>query len=83
MGKRRGHGEGSIYEWPKGSGKWHAMLDLGFIGGKRKRKMLYGRTRKEVAEKLKAAQAALQQGVNIAPERQTVQPGCPVGLCHE
>lgn len=72
MGKRRGHGEGSIYEWPKGSGKWHAMLDLGCVGGKRKRKMLYGRTRKEVAEKLKAAQAALQQGVNIAPERQTV-----------
>lgn len=73
MGKRRGHGEGSIYEWPEGSGKWHAMIDLGYVNGKRKRKMLYGKTRKEVAEKLKSAQAALQQGKNIAPERQTVQ----------
>lgn len=49
------------------------MIDLGYVNGKRKRKMLSGKTRKEVAEKLKAAQAALQRGENLAPVRQTMQ----------
>lgn len=36
-------------------GRWVAMLDLGIVGNKRKRKALYGRTRAEAAAKLQGA----------------------------
>ena len=49
-GRKRGHGEGSITQ-RKSDGLWQAALTL--EGGKRK--YLYGKTRKEVADKLKAA----------------------------
>ena len=49
MAKRRGHGEGAIYQ-RKSDGRWCASVDLGFVGGKRRRKLLYGATRKEVGE---------------------------------
>ncbi|MCS6881762.1 MAG: hypothetical protein NZU74_10540 [Chloroflexaceae bacterium] len=52
-GKRRGNGEGAIYQ-RESDGKWCASVDLGFINGKRMRKVIYGETRKEVAAKLKA-----------------------------
>jgi integrase-like protein len=70
MGKRRGQGEGSIHR--RTDGKWCAIVDLGWVSGKRKRKYLYGRTRKEVADKLKAVQHDQADGADIAPERQTV-----------
>jgi integrase len=72
MGKRRGHGEGAIYQ-RESDGKWCASVDLGLVGGKRKRKVVYGETRKEVAEKIKALLRDQQQGVNIAPEVLTVE----------
>lgn len=68
--RRRGRGEGSIHERP--DGRWCASLDLGIINGKRKRKYIYGATRKEVVEKLKAAQLAQASGANLAVERITV-----------
>lgn len=37
-------------------GRWVATLDLGWLGGKRRRKVMYGRTRAEVAQKLSRAQ---------------------------
>jgi hypothetical protein len=46
---RRGHGEGSIYH--RSDGRWAASISL----EGRKRKTLYGKTRKEVQEKLKTA----------------------------
>jgi integrase len=49
-----------------------ARLDLGYINGKRKRKCLYGKTRKEVAKQLRQYQVQRDQGINIAPERLTV-----------
>ena len=70
MGKR-GHGEGSIYK--REDGLWVCVIDLGIVSGKRKRKYLYGDTRKEVSEKLKIALRAQQQGLPIALERQTVE----------
>ena len=36
-------------------GTWVAMVDLGRVGGKRKRKAVYGKTRREAATKLQAA----------------------------
>lgn len=68
--RRRGSGEGSIYQRP--DGLWCAMIELGIVNGKRKRKYLYGATRKEVAEKLRQLFNQQQQGINIDPERITV-----------
>ena len=59
-GRRRGHGEGSIYR--RSDGRWVAVLDLGWRGGKRSRKYFYGRTREQVARKLARALARQQQG---------------------
>jgi integrase len=70
--RRRGHGEGAIYQ-RESDGKWCASVHLGFVNGKRRRKVIYGETRKEVAEKLKALHHDQAAGINIAPEQQTVK----------
>ena len=72
MGGRRGHGEGSIYR-RESDGKWCCVIDLGRVDGKRRRKTIYGRTRKEVSEKLKAVLRDQQQRLPITTERQTVE----------
>lgn len=72
MGKRRGHGEGTIYQ-RESDGKWCANVDLGWHNGRRRRKVVYGKTRKEVADKLKALHRDMAAGINVAPERQTVK----------
>src|SRR5215212_3636748 len=71
MAKRRGNGEGGIYQ-RESDGKWCASVDLGFVNGKRRRKVIYGKTRKEAADKLKALHRDQAAGLNIAPEQQTV-----------
>jgi hypothetical protein len=48
--KWRGRGEGLIRQRP--DGRWEARLDLGWQGGKRVRKTLYGRTWEDVRNKL-------------------------------
>ncbi len=65
MGKR-GNGEGSIYH--RNDGRWVAEMT---IEG-RKRKFVYGKTRKEVQEKLKVALHEQQQGTFVAAPQQTV-----------
>jgi integrase len=72
MAKRRGHGEGGIYQ-RESDGKWCASVDLGFVNGKRRRKVIYGKTRKEVADKLKALHRDQAAGINLAPEQYTVE----------
>jgi integrase len=72
MAKRRGHGEGGI-EQRESDGKWCASVDLGFVNGKRRRKVIYGKTRKEVADKLKAIHRDQAAGINVATGRQTVK----------
>jgi Phage integrase, N-terminal SAM-like domain len=69
--RRRGHGEAPIYR--RSDGRWAAMVDLGWRGGKRRRKFLYGKTRPEVARKLSAALKALQEGQVLPDERITVE----------
>ena len=49
-----------------------AAIELGYIGGKRKRKYVYGATQREVTVKLKPLLARQQQGMNIVPTRQTL-----------
>lgn len=59
---RRGNNEGSIYQ--RKDGKWAAVLTVGVKpDGKANRKFLYGKTRKEVADKLREAQNKLDFGV--------------------
>jgi integrase len=47
-------------------------MDLGWVDGKRKRKSLYGRTRRDVATKLHDARQAVGEGRPIANDRLTV-----------
>src|SRR5690242_1529715 len=56
--KRRGHGEGSIYK--RKDGRWTASISL----GDGKRKSFYGKTRREVKEKLDAALLDQKKGIN-------------------
>lgn len=68
--RRRGQGEGSIYQ--RADGTWTASVSLGWDGGSRQRKVIYGKTRREAAEKLRAALNAKEQGALVRDERRTV-----------
>jgi integrase len=70
MGKR-GKGEGSIYK--RDDGLWVGSLSLGYVQGKRKRKTVYGQTRREVVAKLDKLKQDEQAGIDIGAERQTVE----------
>lgn len=63
---RRGNGEGSVYK--QRNGLWAASVTL--EGGQRK--YLYGKTRKEVQEKLAATVQQQKQGMLVATPQQTV-----------
>lgn len=59
---RRGNGEGSIYQ--RKDGTWAAAVTVGVKSdGRPDRKFLYGKTRKEVADKLRDAQNKIDVGV--------------------
>ena len=59
---RRGNGEGSIYQ--RKTGQWAAVITVGIKpDGKPDRKFLYGKTRAEVAAKLREAQNNKDLGV--------------------
>jgi integrase len=64
--KRRGHNEGSIRQRP--DGKWEARISL----PNGKRKSFYGKTRRDVQDKLKAAQRDLDNGLDLSSRQQTV-----------
>lgn len=70
MGKR-GSGEGSIF-FHEPSGRWCTQVSLGYVDGKRKRKTIYGATRKEVSEQLKIILREQQQGKLEATGKQTM-----------
>ena len=67
---KRGNGEGSIYK--RSDGRWAAVADLGWQDGKRKRKTFYGRTQREVQERLAAGLRSHRQGVPLTSDRLTV-----------
>ena len=70
MTVRRGKGEGSIYQRAS-DGRWAGIVDLGYVGGKRVRKTVYGKTQREVIAKRKALQASLDSGV--VPDNATLE----------
>ena len=52
MAGRRANGEGSVFQ--RDDGRWCGTIDLGMVGGKRRRRRVYGRTQREVTDKLAA-----------------------------
>jgi integrase len=64
---KRGNGEGSIY-YRNADSKWVGSVTL----GSGKRKVFYGKTRKEVQEKLKIVLHEQQQGTLVTSAPQTV-----------
>lgn len=69
-GKRRGKGEGTLYQRPDGT--WRAMIDLGWSGGRRIRRSVSGATRREVVDKLREARRAMDAGLQPTSDRLTV-----------
>src|SRR5450631_3095978 len=67
MTRRRGQGEGAIYK--TADGRWRAAIDLGWEDGKRQRRYVSGRTREEVAKKLRAAQQTVDAGLPLVDGR--------------
>ncbi len=71
MARKRGAGEGNIYQ--RSDGRWHARLSLGQGNGKRIRKSYYGATQAAVEEELLKARAKQSQGIVVSTDRQTVE----------
>ena len=59
---RRQRGEGSIFQRAS-DGKWVGRIDLGWHGGKRLRRTVYGKTQREVVTKLRDARREAEKGV--------------------
>ena len=72
--KKRGNNEGSI--WQRADGRWAAGVTL----ENGTRKSYYGKSREEVAKKLASALKAHQDGLPLAPEKQTVAAFLPEWL---
>lgn len=67
---RRGRGEGSICR--RSDGRWMGRVDLGWRDGKRRVKTIYGRTRRQVADRITETIRASKDGSLVEDERQTV-----------
>ena len=68
---RRGRGEGSIRL--RADGRWEATLTLSTMGGKRRRKSYFGKTRLEAARKLTAGLKSQADSLPMPSERLTVK----------
>jgi hypothetical protein len=68
---RRARGDGSVYRRAS-DGLWVGMLDLGTVGGRRRRKTVYGQTEREVRDKLRTLRAARERGVDLLAPSLTV-----------
>jgi integrase len=71
MSKRRGRGEGSIYQ--RADGIWCATATTGYTQtGGRRRTTIYGKTKASVQEKLMRMQSAHLDGVVVEPKRMNI-----------
>jgi integrase len=68
---RRGKGEGAIRK--RQDGRWEARVELGWIEGKRKRLSIYGRTRADVAKKLRDSSNRRDEGTLVVDQRLTIE----------
>src|ERR1051326_1122064 len=67
---KRGQNEGSIYR--RKDGRWAGAVSLGYVGGKLRRKAVYGKTRKAVQDRMTRLLNDQQSGIPIIGERQTL-----------
>jgi integrase len=67
---KRGQGEGTIHQ--RRDGLWEAQISLGYVGGRRRRRSFYGRTKTEAREKMHAALREVQGGSRLPAGRVTV-----------
>lgn len=72
MTKRRQRGEGSVYQ--RGSdGLWVGAADLGWVGGRRKRKSVSAKTQREAVRKLAALRREIAASGGVAVDSHTVE----------
>ncbi len=73
MPKKKGNGEGTIYK--RKDGTWVGQITAGRDpeSGRLKRPTFYGKTRKEVAEKIYEAQDKVNKGIFIDPSKMLVK----------
>jgi hypothetical protein len=72
MRRRRGRGEGGIYE--RADGQWCASVTIGYDeGGRRRRRIMYGATKEAVLEKLARTQSDAVGGLLVQPQRVSVK----------
>ena len=74
--KGRANGEGSIYEYPKGSGVWFMQIYLEDGRAKRHR----AKSQRAAREKLRQLQNERDQGVNLSVQQPTVAQWCATWL---
>jgi integrase len=70
-GGKRGNGEGSISK--RKDGRWHARITTGWNNGRQIRENIYGKTRREVHDKLSQAQQSLKGGTYSAGKVPTLE----------
>jgi integrase len=69
--KRRGNGEGSIYQ--RACGTWCATYSSGYNDkGKRRRRTIFGKTKQAVQDKLRQLTTEIGAGATVEPQRMTV-----------
>lgn len=66
---RRPSGDGSLYS--TNDGRWRAVVDLGGVDGKRRRKYVSGATQSQALKRLRQAQRELDHG-SVSDDRLTV-----------
>jgi len=73
--ERGRRGEGTVYPIRKNGTivRYAASIDLGIIDGKRRRKVIYGETEAEVLAERTKLRADLPRGLDIAPEKLTLE----------
>src|SRR4030095_9256888 len=63
MAKKRGRGEGSV--WERSDGRWTGYVTCAWQDGKQTKKHFYGKSQKEVLDKIAAARNHQRQGVTL------------------
>jgi integrase len=70
MTRRRSNGEGHVSSRPDARGYFRGYVSLGYgMDGKEKRRWVYDRSRRVVAEKVRALTAELDRGLPVADKR--------------
>ena len=62
---RRGNNEGSIYKDKQG--RWRGLVSMPSANGQYKRKYIYGKTRKEVSDKMNELLRQLRSNTYVEP----------------